>query len=55
MAYQRKTRDVWQLIWNGEIIDSFEHYDEAKAMRKEYEMAYHSEVRIKLGRERIGD
>ena len=55
MAYQRKTRDVYRLIWNDEEIDSFDTLKEAKEMRKEYELAYHSSVTIKRGRERIGE
>ena len=52
--YQRKTKDVYKLIWNGEEIDSFDTYKEAKEMKKEYELAFHSSVSIKSGRERIG-
>ena len=50
MAYQRKTKDVYKLMWNSEEIDSFDTKEEAKEMRKEYEMAYHSSVNIKKGR-----
>ena len=53
--YQRKTKDVYRLIWNGEEIDSFDTYKEAKEMKREYELAYHSSVIIKRGRERIGE
>ena len=56
MAYVRKTRDVYKLIWNGEEIDSFHHMDEARQMRREYALAYHChlyEIVIKIGRERI--
>lgn len=53
MAYKRKTKDVYNLIWQGEVIDSFDTLKEAREMRKEYELAYHSSVAIKTGRERI--
>ena len=56
MAYQRKTKDVYKLIWNEEEIDSFDTLKEAKEMRKEYSLAYHGAyVYIKKGRERIDD
>ena len=55
MAYQRKTRDVHRLIWNDEEIDSFDTLKEAREMRKEYELAYHSSITIKRGRERISE
>lgn len=55
MAYQRKTKDIYNLVWNGEVIDSFDTLKEAREMRKEYELAYHSSVTIKSGRERIGN
>jgi hypothetical protein len=53
--YQRKTKDVYKLIWNGEEIDRFNTLKEAREMRREYELAYHSSVIIKRGRERIGE
>ena len=53
--YQRKTRDVYKLVWNGEVIDSFNTLKEAREMKKEYELAYHSSITIKPGRERIGE
>ena len=56
MAYQRKTKDVYKLIWKGEEIDSFDTFKEANEMRKEYELAFHSSgISIQRGRERIGD
>lgn len=55
MTYQRKTKDVYRLIWNGEEIDNFDTLKEAREMKKEYELAYHSSVTIKRGRERIGN
>lgn len=57
MAYERKTRDIYRLIWNGEEIDSFYDYYEARQMRREYALAFHSDLSniiIKTGRERIG-
>ena len=57
MAYKRKTKDIYRLFWNGEEIDSFDTFKEAKVMRVEYESAFHSPggVSIKKGRERICD
>ena len=57
MAYERKIRNVYRLIWNGEEIDSFYDYHEAKEMRREYALAFHcglSSIIVKKGRERIG-
>lgn len=51
MAYQRKTKDIYRIIWNGEEVDSFDTFEEAKKMKKEYEIAYHDSMRIKRGRE----
>lgn len=56
MAYVRKTRDVYKLIWNEEVIDEFYNRKEAFEMRKEYALAFHcslSAIAIKKGRERI--
>ena len=55
--YQRKTKDIYRLFWNGEEIDSFDTFKEAKVMRVEYESAFHSpgEISIKKGRDRICD
>ena len=36
MAYQRKTKDVYGLIWNNEEIDCFNTLKEAREMQKEY-------------------
>ena len=57
MAYERKTRDIYRLVWNGEEIDSFDTYSEAREMRREYALAFHcslSSIIIKPRRERIG-
>ena len=56
MAYKRKTRDIYRLIWNEEEIDSFYDYHEARQMRREYALAFHCglcSIIIKKGRERI--
>ena len=55
MAYTRKTKDVYKIIWNGEEVDSFDTLKEAREMKKEYDMAYHSVTSIQKGRERISD
>lgn len=53
MAYKRKTKDVYKLIYEGEEIDSFNTLKEAKAMAHEYSLAFHEMVTIRPGRERI--
>lgn len=53
MAYQRKTKDVYKIIWNGEEVDRFDTLEEARAMKKEYDMAFHSCVSIIKGRETL--
>ena len=53
MAYIRKTQDVYFLCWNGEEIDQFDTYKEAKAMRTEYNLAYRGGVSIIKRRVRI--
>lgn len=37
---------MYQLIWKGEVIDEFDTWKEAKAMRTEYTMAYGGYVEI---------
>jgi hypothetical protein len=57
MPYKRKTKDVCALIWTSqygtEEIDSFDTWNEAVKMRKEYLLAYGGSIRIKFKRERI--
>lgn len=53
MAYKRKTKDVYKIIWRGEEVDQFDTLKEAREMKKEYDMAFHSYVSIKRGREKI--
>lgn len=53
MAYERKTKDVYKIIYNGEEVDSFDTWEEAKEMKKEYDMAFHGCVSIKRGREKL--
>lgn len=56
MAYQRKTKDVYRIIWNGEVVDAFDTRKEAMEMLKEYKMAYHGgSFSIVAARERIGE
>jgi hypothetical protein len=40
MSYIRKTRDVFILMWQGEEVDEFDSYIEARLMLKEYNLAY---------------
>lgn len=51
MAYKRKTKDVYKIMWQGEEIDRFDTYKEAKEMKREYDLAFGSAVSIKPGRE----
>jgi hypothetical protein len=37
---------MFDLIWNGEVIDSFSSEAEAEKMKVEYEMAYGGSVKI---------
>lgn len=53
MAYERKTKDVYLLIWQGEEVDEFETRQEAHKMRDEYNMAYNGGVWIKKIRRRV--
>lgn len=53
MSYTRKTKDIYKIMWNGEEIDRFDTCVEARAMKKEYNMAFHGGCTIKKSRERI--
>jgi hypothetical protein len=50
MKYERKTKDVFILIWNKEEIDTAETMVDAKYLQKEYAMAYKGCVSIKRTR-----
>tara|TARA_A100001037_G_scaffold290408_1_gene303207 strand:+ start:6838 stop:7053 length:216 start_codon:yes stop_codon:yes gene_type:complete len=43
MAFSEK----YDLIYKGEIIDSFTSHEEAKKMKTEYEMAFKSPIQMK--------
>ena len=34
MAYQRKTKDIYKIMWNGEEVDRFDTLKEAKRNEK---------------------
>lgn len=53
MAYQRKTKDIYKIMWNGEEVDRFDTLKEAKEMKKEYNLAFHGGASIKKGREAL--
>jgi hypothetical protein len=53
MQYQRKTKDVFLIIWNGEEIDEFGTIQEAREMRKEYNLAFRGGCSIKCKRVKI--
>lgn len=49
----RHLKTVYLLIWQGEEIDEFDTYSEAKKMRDEYNMAYNGGVWIHKTRRRV--
>lgn len=51
--YKRKTRDVFELWWNGECVDSTEKWTEAKYLRQEYNLAFNGGCSIRKRREKI--
>lgn len=38
--YIRKTIDVFEIWWSGECVDEFDTRSEARAMVKEYNLAF---------------
>ena len=38
----------YEIIYNGEVVDTADTFKEAKELRKEYSMAFKSSIRIKL-------
>lgn len=52
-VYQRKTKDVYVIMWNGEEVDSTEEWSNAKYLRDEYNMAFKGGVSIKKQRQTI--
>ena len=53
MAYERKTKDMYFIIWNNEEVDEFETRKEAREMLKEYNMAYGGGCEMKRKRVKI--
>ena len=53
MAYQRKTQDVYYIIWNNEEVDQFSTRKEAIAMKKEYNLAFNGGCYIQKKRVKI--
>ena len=53
MQYQRKTKDVYFIIWNGEEIDQAETRQDARYLVKEYNLAFGGGCSIKCKREKI--
>lgn len=49
----RHLKTVYLLIWQGEEVDEFDTYEEAKKMRYEYNMAFNGGVWIKRTRRRV--
>lgn len=48
--YERKTKDIYVLMWNGEEIDETESRANAIFLKKEYNLAFHGGVTIKKKR-----
>jgi len=57
MGYQRKTRDVYKIVWKGETVDTFDKAtttkSEAMKMLVEYNLAFRGGCSLNLGREAI--
>jgi len=53
MAYERKTKDMYFIIWNNEEVDEFETRKEAREMLKEYNMAYGGGCSMKCKRVKL--
>jgi len=51
--YKRKTKDVFEIRWNGECVDSAETLKDARYLRQEYNLAFKGGVSIKKRREKI--
>lgn len=51
--YQRKTKDVYQIIWNGEVVDETEDRQNARYLKNEYNIAFKGGCSIKKTRELI--
>ena len=48
--YERKTKDIYILMWNGEEIDETESRENAMFLKMEYNAAFHGGVTIKKRR-----
>lgn len=55
MSYQRKTKDVYFIIWNNEEVDEFDTRIEAREMVKEYNMAFKGGCFIRRKRIKMGE
>jgi len=51
--YQRKTQDVYLLIWQGEEIDEAASHADAKYLKGEYNLAYGGGVTVRKSRRPI--
>ena len=52
-GYQRKTKDVYYIIWQGEEIDQAETRQDARYLVKEYNTAFKGGCSIKTERVKI--
>lgn len=48
--YIRKTKDIYNIIWNNEVIDEANTITEAKYLKQEYNIAFGGGVIIKKKR-----
>ena len=52
--YQRKTIDVYDIVWNGEVVDETEDRKNAIYLKNEYNMAFGGGCSIKKTRQNKG-
>lgn len=53
MKYERKTKDVYTIIWNGEEVDEANDKATARYLLKEYNLAFNGGCSIKKRRVKI--
>jgi len=54
-GYQRKTKDVYFIMWNGEEIDQAETRQESRYLVKEYNISFKGGCSIKTKRVKINN
>lgn len=48
--YQRKTKDVYEIWWNGECVDEAATISDARYLRNEYNLAFQGGCSIRKRR-----